>query len=106
MSMDVEYITYHKGNALLDWLELAAAIEQGHQMSKAEVKDTFIYRKEDTLLSRSAWIDGLGIAVKSATIFPQNSLLLSIFAFGSNLTCRIRLRGSQGLNIDFKIWCI
>ena len=74
MSMDVEYITYHEGNALLDWLELAAAIEQGHQMSKAEVKDTFIYRKEDTLLSRSAWIDGLGLAVKSATIFPQNSL--------------------------------
>ena len=71
MSMDVEYITYHEGNALLDWLELAAAIEQGHQMSKAEVKDTFIYRKEDTLLSRSAWIDGLGLAVKSATIFPS-----------------------------------
>ena len=72
--MDVEFITYREGNALLDWLELAAAIEQGHQMSKAEVKDTFIYRKEDTLLSRSAWIDGLGLAVKSATIFPQNSL--------------------------------
>tara|TARA_B100000989_G_scaffold96524_1_gene70265 strand:- start:229 stop:1164 length:936 start_codon:yes stop_codon:yes gene_type:complete len=74
MSRDVEFITYREGNALLDWLELAAAIEQGHQMSKAEVKDTFIYRKEDTLLSRSAWIDGLGLAVKSATIFPQNSL--------------------------------
>ena len=72
--MDVEFITYREGNALLDWLELAAAIEQGHQMSKAEVKDTFIYRKEDTLLSRSAWIDGLGLAVKSATIFPKNSL--------------------------------
>ena len=72
--MDVEYITYHEGNVLLDWLELAASIERGHQMSKAEVKDTFIYRKEDTLLSRSAWIDGLGLAVKSATIFPKNSL--------------------------------
>ncbi len=72
--MDIENITYHEGNALLDWLELAAAIEQGHQMSKAEVKDTFIYRNEDTLLSRSAWIDGLGLAVKTATIFPQNSL--------------------------------
>ena len=73
-SIDIENITYHEGNALLDWLELAAAIEQGHQMSKAEVKDTFIYRNEDTLLSRSAWIDGLGLAVKTATIFPQNSL--------------------------------
>ena len=52
--MDVEYITYHEGDALLDWLELAAAIEQGHKMSQAEVKDTFIYRKEDTLLDRKS----------------------------------------------------
>ena len=31
-----------------------------------------MYRGSDTLLSRSAWIDGLGIAVKTATIFPNN----------------------------------
>ena len=40
-------------------------------MPKGQVQDTFIYREEDTLLSRSAWIDGLGLAVKSATIFPK-----------------------------------
>ena len=51
------------------------AIQIGHQRSKAQVEDTFIYRKEDTLLSRSAWIDGLGLAVKSATIFPHNSIV-------------------------------
>jgi len=71
--MDIEYITYDEGNALLNWHELAKAIQIGHQRSKAQVEDTFIYRKEDTLLSRSAWIDGLGLAVKSATIFPHNS---------------------------------
>ena len=72
--MNVEYINHDEGNALLDWLELVNAIESGHQMPKAQVQDTFIYREEDTLLSRSAWIDGLGLAVKSATIFPKNSM--------------------------------
>ena len=73
--MDIEYITYDEGNALLNWFKLAKAIQIGHQSSKAQVEDTFIYRKEDTLLSRSAWIDGLGLAVKSATIFPHNSIV-------------------------------
>ena len=73
--MDVEYINYNEGNSLLDWLELVNAIESGHQMPKAQVQDTFIYREEDTLLSRSAWIDGLGLAVKSATIFPKTQCI-------------------------------
>jgi ornithine cyclodeaminase len=30
-------------------------------------------RGPDTLLNRSAWIDGLGLAVKAATIFPDNA---------------------------------
>ena len=45
--MDVEYINYNEGSSLLDWLELVNAIG-GHQMPKAQVQDTFIYR-EDTL---------------------------------------------------------
>jgi ornithine cyclodeaminase/alanine dehydrogenase-like protein (mu-crystallin family) len=32
-----------------------------------------LYRTPDTLLNRAAWIDGMGIAVKSATVFPGNS---------------------------------
>ncbi len=57
---------------LLDWLDLADAIRAGHRMPRAEVGDTFLRREPDTLLSRSAWIDGLGMAVKTATIFPEN----------------------------------
>jgi ornithine cyclodeaminase len=41
-------------------------------LPKANPKDTFLYRGDDTVLSRAAWIDGLGIAVKTATIFPGN----------------------------------
>ena len=65
-------IPYDEGDALLDWHGLTDALEQGHRRPKAEIADTLLYRGKDTLLSRSAWIDGLGIAVKSATIFPQN----------------------------------
>lgn len=59
----------------LDWIELTNAIEAGHQMPRAQIDDTFLYRGDDTLLSRSAWIDGLGQLVKTATIFPGNKSL-------------------------------
>ena len=56
----------------LDWLALTDAIEQAHSLPRAQIADTFLYRGDDTLLTRSAWIDGLGLAVKPATIFPGN----------------------------------
>lgn len=56
----------------LDWLALTRAIEAGHRLPKAEIGDTFLYRAPDTLLSRAAWIDGLGALVKTATVFPKN----------------------------------
>lgn len=61
-----------EAEALLDWRELADALEAGHRMPRAEIADTFLYREPDTLMSRSAWIDGMGMAVKTATIFPEN----------------------------------
>ncbi len=59
--------------AHLDWRALTRAITHGHTLPKAEIADTFLYRTPDTLLNRAAWIDGLGLAVKSATIFPGNT---------------------------------
>lgn len=61
-----------EAEAQLDWLALCRAIEAGHALPRAEVADTFLYRGADTLLSRAAWIDGLGQLVKTATIFPGN----------------------------------
>lgn len=57
----------------LDWIALTEAIRAGHRLAKAEVADSLLYRGKDTLLTRSAWIDGLGLAVKAATIFPGNA---------------------------------
>ena len=59
--------------AHLDWRALTKALTHGHTLPKAEIADTFLYRTPDTLLNRAAWIDGLGLAVKSATIFPGNA---------------------------------
>ena len=65
-------IGYEDGEAGLDWIGLTEALKQGHLLPKAEIADTFLYRGKDTLLNRSAWIDGLGLAVKCATVFPDN----------------------------------
>lgn len=71
--MSVIVIPFAEGEAQLNWHALCDAIERGHKLPKAEIADSFLYRDKDTLLSRSAWVDGLGLAVKSATIFPGNS---------------------------------
>ena len=70
--MSIPIIPFTEGEANLDWIGLTDALASGHTLPKAEIGDTFLYRGKDTLLSRAAWIDGLGIAVKSATIFPDN----------------------------------
>ncbi|SPH16697.1 Delta(1)-pyrroline-2-carboxylate reductase [Defluviimonas aquaemixtae] len=64
-----------EAEAKLDWIELTEAIEAGHRLPRAEVGDTVLRRGEDTLLTRSAWIDGMGLAVKAATIYPGNQTL-------------------------------
>lgn len=70
--MSFEIIGFDEGNALLDWNALGAALTQAHTLPKAEIADTLLYQGTDTLLSRAAWIDGMGLAVKAATIFPDN----------------------------------
>ncbi|MGB8621511.1 MAG: ornithine cyclodeaminase [Paracoccaceae bacterium] len=70
--MTIEIIPFEECEPLLDWTALTEALARGHELPQAEIGDTFLYRTPDTLLSRAAWIDGMGIAVKSATIFPGN----------------------------------
>ena len=61
-----------EAEAHLDWAALGRAFEAGHRLPRAQVEDSFLYRGADTILSRAAWIDGLGALVKTATIFPGN----------------------------------
>lgn len=70
--MTLTIISFDEGEARLDWLELTDAIAQGHSYPLAGIGDTFLYRNDDTVLTRSAAIDGLGALVKTATVFPGN----------------------------------
>ncbi len=64
-----------EAEAHLTWAGLTAALEAGHRLPRAQIKDMLLYRGPDTLLNRAAWIDGLGQLVKCATIFPGNAAL-------------------------------
>lgn len=62
-----------EAEALLTWPGLLQALEAGHKLPLSDIKDMFLYRGQDTILNRGAWIDGLGALVKAATIFPGNA---------------------------------
>jgi len=70
--MSAVIIPFDEGERGLDWLGVTEAIAAGHARPRAQVADVFLYRGQDTLLNRSAWIDGLGVAVKVCTIWPGN----------------------------------
>lgn len=57
----------------LRWSDFVNAMRIGHDAPRPELGDQFLNRHEDTLLSRSAWIDGLGAGVKSVTVLPSNN---------------------------------
>lgn len=88
--------------AKLDWLKLTEAIEAGHRLPRAEVGDTFLRRKGDTLLTRSAWIDGMGLAVKAATIFPDNPKA-GIPSIDGSVTLYNDVDGRPEALVDFKL---
>lgn len=69
----MKFIRYQDVDHKLDWSSMVQALKSGHELPKAKISDHFIRHDDDTLLSRAAWIDGLGIAVKSVTVFPENA---------------------------------
>ncbi len=69
--MDFQFID-SVGENRLDWLALTDALAAGHDLPEAQLEDVVMHRGSDTMLSRHAWIDGLGIAVKTCQIFPGN----------------------------------
>ena len=89
--MNTKTITFSEANSFLEWSELVAKLVEGHTLPKAQINDTLIRRQNDTLLSRVAWIDGLGQLVKTATIFPKNynkkkSIINGVVSLFSNKT--------------------
>ncbi|MBV1864413.1 MAG: NAD(P)-binding domain-containing protein [Rhodobacteraceae bacterium] len=70
--MNIPFIGFDEMDRHLSWQGITDAMIAGHKLAKPSIADGFAYRDDDTLLSRAAWIDGLGVAVKSATIMPGN----------------------------------
>ena len=70
--MTIDIVPYAAGEHL-DWIDLAEALAAGHRRPRARISEGVLRRGRDTLLTRSAWIDGMGLAVKAATIFPGNA---------------------------------
>lgn len=58
---------------LMDWLALTEAMADAHRLPPAQIEDVLLARADDRLLSRAAWIDGLGVGVKSVTVMAGNA---------------------------------
>ena len=59
----------------LSWTGLCTAFHDGHNVSRADIDDILFKHGDNALLSRAAWIQGKGIGIKTATIFPNNTKL-------------------------------
>ncbi len=65
-------ITFDQADPLLSWSSVADALHEGHQLQKAEIGDLLLQSVPNALLSRGAWIPGLGMVLKSMSVFPEN----------------------------------
>ncbi len=54
------------------WLDLIQAIEEGHRLPRPQIADVFQGNNATTMLSRAAFVDGLGCGVKTVTVVPEN----------------------------------
>ena len=66
-------ISFEAGQERLELVRFGRRFEgQGIRRQRQRLKICFYIRGSDTLLSRSAWIDGMGLLTKTATVFPGN----------------------------------
>jgi ornithine cyclodeaminase/alanine dehydrogenase-like protein (mu-crystallin family) len=57
---------------VMTWPGVVAALRRGHSHPKAQVGDIYLSERTTGLLTRAAWISGLGSLVKAASVFPAN----------------------------------
>ncbi|WP_116655204.1 ornithine cyclodeaminase family protein [Pelagibacterium sediminicola] len=67
-----QLITYEEASPLVTWFNAVSALRKGHRLPKAQVSDIFLGPSDGSLLSRGAYIKGLGFGVKSVTVFGDN----------------------------------
>lgn len=68
----MDNISFNDADHLLSWIGVSDALEAGHRLKKAGIGDLLLQNSGNSLLNRGAWIEGLGMLLKSMSIFPQN----------------------------------
>ena len=66
-------LTYANTVAALSWRDAVEALRQGHLRPRPEIGDLLLGPPTGVLLNRSAFIDGLGYAVKAETVMQDNA---------------------------------
>ncbi|WP_294926400.1 ornithine cyclodeaminase [uncultured Paracoccus sp.] len=70
--MKVQFLS-HENAAGLGWPGAVEALRQGHSLPRAQIADVFLGPATGTMMSRSAWIEGLGYGAKTFTVFDGNA---------------------------------
>lgn len=73
LDVSIPFISIESVEHKLSWTEVADAILAGHKRDKARLGDLALEKGVRSMLNRAAWIDGVGLALKSVTIFPDNA---------------------------------
>jgi ornithine cyclodeaminase len=68
----IPFISAEHVETRLTWAGITDALVTAHQKPKADIDDILFKSGNNSLLTRAAWIRGQGMAVKTATIFPEN----------------------------------
>lgn len=69
----MKIVTHETVAGRLGWDQVIEGLREGHHLPRAKITDQFLSRDQDTLLSRAAWIDGLGFGVKSVSVMGANA---------------------------------
>jgi ornithine cyclodeaminase/alanine dehydrogenase-like protein (mu-crystallin family) len=59
-------------DAAMTWAHVIEAMRNGHKHAQPKLSDTLLVQDPNSILVRTAWIGGMGLAVKAATIYPAN----------------------------------
>ncbi len=71
----VPFIDYDDADPLLTWPAVADALVAGHKAPRALIDDLLMTHGDNAILNRAAWIDGLGVGLKTVSTFPGNRQL-------------------------------
>lgn len=67
------FITFDAAAGRLDWPQAVGALRDGHALPRARIADSFLGPAMATMMTRSAWIEGLGYGAKPFTVFDANA---------------------------------